>query len=162
MIHSKPKNHKSTRLYVTSNVPVNLLTSFLRDTVYKHDSSYRFKKFATDVASRGLDIPCVAHVINFDLPRNIDSYVHRIGRTGRAGKSRIATAFFNNKNSSVAKDYGAGGDNTSYGTSDMMPYVVLSHISAAYPHMYKTVLNIDEHMKREKYWMVNGNTWQYQ
>ncbi|GKC27002.1 retrovirus-related pol polyprotein from transposon TNT 1-94 [Tanacetum coccineum] len=102
---------------ITANVPVIYIHQFW-DTVYKHDSSYRFKKFATDVASRGLDIPCVAHVINFDLPRNIDSYVHRIGRTGRAGKSRIATAFFNNKNSSVAKDYGAGGDNTSYGTSD--------------------------------------------
>ncbi|KAF5788346.1 putative RNA helicase [Helianthus annuus] len=58
---------------------------------------------ATDVASRGLDIPRVAHVINFDLPRDIDSYVHRIGRTGRAGKSGLATAFFNAKNSIVAK-----------------------------------------------------------
>ncbi|KAK1417253.1 hypothetical protein QVD17_26378 [Tagetes erecta] len=58
---------------------------------------------ATDVASRGLDIPRVAHVINFDLPRDIDSYVHRIGRTGRAGKSGLATAFFNDKNSSIAK-----------------------------------------------------------
>ncbi|KAI3714797.1 hypothetical protein L6452_21757 [Arctium lappa] len=58
---------------------------------------------ATDVASRGLDIPRVAHVINFDLPKDIDSYVHRIGRTGRAGKSGLATAFFNAKNSSIAK-----------------------------------------------------------
>ena len=58
---------------------------------------------ATDVASRGLDIPRVAHVINFDLPKDIDSYVHRIGRTGRAGKSGLATAFFNGKNSSIAK-----------------------------------------------------------
>lgn len=59
---------------------------------------------ATDVASRGLDIPDVAHVINFDLPKGIDNYVHRIGRTGRAGKSGLATAFFNDKNLPIAKD----------------------------------------------------------
>ena len=41
---------------------------------------------ATDVAARGLDITGVTHVFNFDLPQEIDSYVHRIGRTGRAGK----------------------------------------------------------------------------
>ncbi|KAK4786121.1 hypothetical protein SAY86_002810 [Trapa natans] len=58
---------------------------------------------ATDVASRGLDIPNVAHVVNFDLPQCIDDYVHRIGRTGRAGKSGLATAFFNSKNFSLAK-----------------------------------------------------------
>ncbi|KAM7263763.1 hypothetical protein ACFE04_001446 [Oxalis oulophora] len=57
---------------------------------------------ATDVASRGLDIPHVAHVINFDMPKDIESYVHRIGRTGRAGKSGIATALFSDKNSSLA------------------------------------------------------------
>ncbi|XP_030511294.1 DEAD-box ATP-dependent RNA helicase 52C-like [Rhodamnia argentea] len=57
---------------------------------------------ATDVASRGLDIPHVAHVINYDLPKSIDDYVHRIGRTGRAGKSGFATAFFNGKNLSLA------------------------------------------------------------
>ncbi|XP_015878830.2 DEAD-box ATP-dependent RNA helicase 37 [Ziziphus jujuba] len=58
---------------------------------------------ATDVAARGLDIPHVAHVVNFDLPNDIDDYVHRIGRTGRAGKSGLATAFFNDNNSSLAK-----------------------------------------------------------
>ncbi|KAF3515830.1 hypothetical protein DY000_02061717, partial [Brassica cretica] len=58
---------------------------------------------ATDVAARGLDIPHVAHVVNFDLPNDIDDYVHRIGRTGRAGKSGIATAFFNEKNAQLAR-----------------------------------------------------------
>eukprot|EP00252_Welwitschia_mirabilis_P024190 TRINITY_DN7078_c0_g1_i1.p1 TRINITY_DN7078_c0_g1~~TRINITY_DN7078_c0_g1_i1.p1 ORF type:complete len:596 (-),score=92.63 TRINITY_DN7078_c0_g1_i1:308-2095(-) len=58
---------------------------------------------ATDVASRGLDIPHVAHVINFDLPNDIDDYVHRIGRTGRAGKTGLATAFFNENNMSLAR-----------------------------------------------------------
>ncbi|KAJ6945049.1 DEAD-box ATP-dependent RNA helicase 37-like [Populus alba x Populus x berolinensis] len=58
---------------------------------------------ATDVAARGLDIPRVAHVVNFDLPNDIDDYVHRIGRTGRAGKSGLATAFFNEGNASMAR-----------------------------------------------------------
>uniref|UniRef100_A0A7N0T8I7 RNA helicase n=1 Tax=Kalanchoe fedtschenkoi TaxID=63787 RepID=A0A7N0T8I7_KALFE len=58
---------------------------------------------ATDVAARGLDIPHVAHVVNFDLPNDVDDYVHRIGRTGRAGKSGLATAFFNENNLSMAK-----------------------------------------------------------
>ncbi|ERN00392.1 hypothetical protein AMTRI_Chr05g71930 [Amborella trichopoda] len=58
---------------------------------------------ATDVAARGLDIPHVAHVVNFDLPKDIDDYVHRIGRTGRAGKSGLATAFFNEANSPLAR-----------------------------------------------------------
>lgn len=58
---------------------------------------------ATDVAARGLDIPHVAHVVNFDLPNDIDDYVHRIGRTGRAGKTGLATAFFNENNLSMAR-----------------------------------------------------------
>ncbi|XP_031563037.1 probable ATP-dependent RNA helicase DDX41 [Actinia tenebrosa] len=50
---------------------------------------------ATDVASKGLDFPDVQHVINFDMPEDIENYVHRIGRTGRCGKTGIATTFIN-------------------------------------------------------------------
>ncbi|KAG2394169.1 hypothetical protein C9374_003933 [Naegleria lovaniensis] len=49
---------------------------------------------ATDVAARGLDIEKVTHVVNYDLPKEIDSYVHRIGRTGRVGNLGQATALF--------------------------------------------------------------------
>ncbi|KRX96120.1 ATP-dependent RNA helicase DED1 [Trichinella pseudospiralis] len=59
---------------------------------------------ATAVAARGLDIPNVKHVINYDLPSEIDEYVHRIGRTGRVGNIGLATTFFNNKNKNMARD----------------------------------------------------------
>ncbi len=48
---------------------------------------------ATDVAARGLDIPNVTHVINYEVPQTYDDYVHRIGRTGRAGKHGVALTF---------------------------------------------------------------------
>ena len=48
---------------------------------------------ATDVAARGLDIPDVTHVINYDMGKTIEDYTHRIGRTGRAGKNGIAITF---------------------------------------------------------------------
>jgi len=48
---------------------------------------------ATDVAARGLDVEQIEHVINYDVPYDVEAYVHRIGRTGRAGRSGVATMF---------------------------------------------------------------------
>jgi ATP-dependent RNA helicase RhlE len=48
---------------------------------------------ATDIAARGLDIPAISHVVNYDLPNTASDYVHRIGRTGRAGRTGIALSF---------------------------------------------------------------------
>lgn len=71
---------------------------------------------ATDVAARGLDIPDVSLVVNYDTPQNIEDYVHRIGRTGRAGNTGVAVSFINESNRPMARDLydlldesGAGG-----------------------------------------------------
>ena len=50
---------------------------------------------ATDIAAKGLDFPEIQHVINFEMPKEIENYVHRIGRTGRCGKTGVATTFIN-------------------------------------------------------------------
>ncbi|KAH9251926.1 hypothetical protein BASA81_010130 [Batrachochytrium salamandrivorans] len=59
---------------------------------------------ATDVAARGLDISSVGMVINYDMPTHIDDYVHRIGRTGRAGNKGVAISLFCDKNRGLAAD----------------------------------------------------------
>lgn len=76
------------------------------------ERDYAFKRFknddievlvATDVAARGLDVNDVKLVINYDFPNNIEDYVHRIGRTGRSGKTGISYAFITNENYGLAK-----------------------------------------------------------
>lgn len=56
---------------------------------------------ATDVAARGLDVERVTHVINYDVPHDNETYVHRIGRTGRAGRSGVTILFVTPKESRV-------------------------------------------------------------
>lgn len=59
---------------------------------------------ATDVAARGIDVQNITHVINFDLPTNVEDYVHRIGRTGRAGAMGIALSFAARKDIGFVKE----------------------------------------------------------
>ena len=60
------------------------------------DGSVEFL-IATDVAARGIDVDDVSHVINYELPQDTESYVHRIGRTGRANKEGIAYTLVTSK-----------------------------------------------------------------
>ena len=60
---------------------------------------------ATDVAARGLDVDDIRMVVNFDMPTNLEDWIHRVGRTGRAGKKGTAVSFFvAEKNGRMAKD----------------------------------------------------------
>jgi superfamily II DNA/RNA helicase len=59
---------------------------------------------ATDVAARGIDVAGISHVINFDAPRQAEDYVHRIGRTGRAGRTGIAITFIAGRERGLVRD----------------------------------------------------------
>lgn len=59
---------------------------------------------ATDVASRGLDISGASHIYNYDIPENVETYIHRIGRTGRAGESGYTCLFIDPKDSRMLSD----------------------------------------------------------
>jgi len=58
----------------------------------------------TDVAARGIDVKGVTHVINYDMPKDIEAYTHRIGRTGRAGTSGKAVSFITNEDTHIMFD----------------------------------------------------------
>ncbi|GLS45047.1 DEAD/DEAH box helicase [Methylobacterium brachythecii] len=59
---------------------------------------------ATDIAARGIDVEAVSHVVNYDLPNVPESYVHRIGRTARAGKAGLAVSFCNDEEKAYLRD----------------------------------------------------------
>merc|ERR1712046_299513 len=81
---------------------------------------------ATDVAGRGLDIPDVTHVINYDMPNKIENYCHRIGRTGRAGKDGLATTLLTEENDEVFFDL----KNYLESTDAVIPPKLANHSSA--------------------------------
>ena len=58
---------------------------------------------ATDIAARGIDIPAISHVINYDIPHDPENYVHRIGRTARAGREGIAISFCDHSEKGLLK-----------------------------------------------------------
>ena len=70
------------------------MTQVLRESVIRRLRSGQVDiVVATDVAARGLDVEQITHVINYDIPYDVEAYVHRIGRTGRAGRTGVATLF---------------------------------------------------------------------
>ena len=81
-----------------------------REQVDREEALEDFKEghvrilIATDVASRGIDVKDITCVINFDFPRNIEDYVHRVGRTGRAGLTGTAITFMAREDWKHAKE----------------------------------------------------------
>ncbi|MCB1136376.1 MAG: DEAD/DEAH box helicase, partial [Chlamydiia bacterium] len=80
------------------------MTQKQRSRTLTHFRDGKFKILvATDVAARGIDVKSITHVVNFDLPRDVEDYVHRIGRTGRAGASGKALSFATRKEASMVE-----------------------------------------------------------
>jgi ATP-dependent RNA helicase DeaD len=109
---NRPELIKQALIFRRTKVGVDRLVNFLRDKGFNTQAIHgdmtqvqrdqvmnRFRKgtlrilVATNIAARGLDIPDVSHVINYDIPNNVEEYVHRIGRTARAGRSGTAITF---------------------------------------------------------------------
>lgn len=122
ILHSEPKGGL-TLVFVETKRMADMLSEYLMSnhfpaTSIHGDRTQRERELAlstfrsgrtpimvaTAVAARGLDIPNVTHVVNYDLPSDIDDYVHRIGRTGRAGNVGTSTAFFNRGNKNIVRE----------------------------------------------------------
>ena len=111
LIHEEP--NKKYLIFANTKWMTDKLATFLIENNYKAESlssdkdqrqrNLAIKMFrtgssniliATDVASRGLDIKGIDFVINYDIPTHLDDFIHRVGRTGRAGKKGVAISFF--------------------------------------------------------------------
>jgi len=113
----------SVIIFMDTKRGVDNLTNFLNNANYNtiaiHGDKSQIKRLeaidkfsngsvpiliATDVASRGLDFPTVSYVFNYEMPTNIEDYVHRIGRTGRCGTSGVAISLINESNKPIIPD----------------------------------------------------------
>ena len=123
LMRQLPRCKGLTLIFVERKRTADLLESFLsrqrlavtsihgdrsqheRETALAHFRASRCPILvATDVAARGLDIPHVLDVINYDMPATIEDYVHRIGRTGRCGRTGTATSFLNRSSQGVVRE----------------------------------------------------------
>ena len=110
MIFMKTK-HSSKKIYLKllkDGMSVNAIHGNVRQNKRLNIlNKFRNQKFrilvATDVAARGLDIAHIEHVINYDLPQKTEDYIHRIGRTARAGKKGAALSFISENDKKIWK-----------------------------------------------------------
>jgi len=108
-VETKKGCDQLTRSLQTQRMPARCIhgdkTQQERDSTLAEFKEGRFPMLvATDVAARGLDVKDIRLVINFDMPNNIEDYIHRIGRTGRAGAKGLAVSFFTEKATKMAAE----------------------------------------------------------
>jgi ATP-dependent RNA helicase DeaD len=78
------------------------LSQAKRETVMKRFRTAKTQLLiATDIAARGIDVEGITHIFNYDIPEDLESYIHRIGRTGRAGEEGLAITFANPKDQAL-------------------------------------------------------------
>jgi len=87
------RNLHSRRIYDVTYIHSDCTQEHREEAIANFKNGTYRVLIATDVAGRGIDVEDVAHVVNFDLPKEAEDYIHRIGRTGRKGKSGHATSF---------------------------------------------------------------------
>lgn len=110
MVFTRTKHgaDKVARALSSSNIPAEAIhgnkSQFARQTTLNNFKDGKIRVLvATDVAARGIDVEGLTHVVNFDLPEIAETYVHRIGRTGRAGMSGTALSFVDSEQSNLVK-----------------------------------------------------------
>lgn len=110
---------------------------------------------ATDVAARGLDIEGITHVFNYDIPQDAESYIHRIGRTGRAGRTGVAVTFFTPKDDGNLYKIEKG-----IKSHLKRRTVVLKQVRESIPRadikVHRTTSNSQNHRKAEPHKFVHG------